>query len=352
VDIPATSDNIPGTLVLRDASGNLFAGQIAGDVTGNVTGDLTGDVTGNVTGDLTGNVTGNVTGDLTGNVTGNVTGTASAIADNTVTSSKIVDGSIVDADINASAAIGLTKLATGALPAAITVDSANIVSGTIVNEDISATADIALSKLATGALPTAITVASANLVDGTIVNADINDSAAIAGSKLADASITPVKLVQPYTLATAQTASGTTIDFSSIPSWVKRIKIMFSALSFNGAAHGLVRLGSGSLVTSGYVSGSNFLYGGTSSGNITSTAGCIVYMGSAANTITGTIDVSLLTANTWVASGVHVFDNNRSIQGFTAGKVTLSGALDMLRVMSSNGTDTFDSGDVNISYEG
>jgi hypothetical protein len=64
------------------------------------------------------------------------------------------------------------------------VDSATI--SNIVNAEIDASAAIALSKLATGALPTAITVASANLVDGTIVDADINASAEIAVSKLAD----------------------------------------------------------------------------------------------------------------------------------------------------------------------
>ena len=72
------------------------------------------------------------------------------------------------------------------------VDNATVTS--IVDADVSASAAIALSKLATGALPTAITVASANLVDGTIVNADINASAAIAGSKLADGGITAAKL--------------------------------------------------------------------------------------------------------------------------------------------------------------
>ena len=60
-----------------------------------------------------------------------------------------------------------------------------MVDGTIVDADVNASAAIALSKLATGALPTAITVASANLVDGTIVNADVSASAAIAGSKVA-----------------------------------------------------------------------------------------------------------------------------------------------------------------------
>lgn len=55
----------------------------------------------------------------------------------------------------------------------------------IVNANIDAAAAIALSKLATGALPTAITVASANIVNGTIVNDDVSGSAAIAGTKIA-----------------------------------------------------------------------------------------------------------------------------------------------------------------------
>lgn len=99
--------------------------------------------------------------------------------------SAISPGEIVNADISASAAIALSKLATGALPTAITIASANIVNDSIVDADVNSAAAIALSKLATGALPSAITVASANLVDGTIVNADINASAAIATTKLA-----------------------------------------------------------------------------------------------------------------------------------------------------------------------
>jgi hypothetical protein len=93
-------------------------------------------------------------------------------------------GVVNNAMVASDAAIALSKLATGALPAGITVASANIVNGTITNDDINASAAIALSKLATGALPTAITIASANIVDGTITNDDINASAAIALSKL------------------------------------------------------------------------------------------------------------------------------------------------------------------------
>lgn len=112
---------------------------------------------------------------------------------------------IVNADVSASAAIAHSKLATitagsvllgnaSAVPTAtalsgdVTVNSSGITAigaGVIVDADVSASAAIGLSKLATGALPTAITVASANIVDGTIVNADISGSAAIDISKLA-----------------------------------------------------------------------------------------------------------------------------------------------------------------------
>ena len=117
------------------------------------------------------------------------------IRDSQITSSKIVDGTIVDADINASAAIAQTKIATGTLPSGIQVASANIVDGSIVNADVSnsanidgskiADASIPVAKIASGTLPTNTKVVSANIEDGTILNADINASAAIAGTKIA-----------------------------------------------------------------------------------------------------------------------------------------------------------------------
>jgi urease beta subunit len=139
-----------------------------------------------------------------------------------VTSAKILDGTIVNADINASAAIELSKLATGALPTAITVASANIVNATIVNEDISASAAIALSKLATSTagniivydssgVPTAVTETGditisdtgvAAIASGVIVNDDINASAGIVDTKLATIS-TALKVSNSATTATS-----------------------------------------------------------------------------------------------------------------------------------------------------
>jgi hypothetical protein len=100
----------------------------------------------------------------------NVTGTVVTTGDSgTVTSAMIADGTIVNADINASAAIALSKFATGALPSGITVASANIVDGTIVNADISASAAIVDTKLDT--------ISTAGKVSGTaITSGDIATS--------------------------------------------------------------------------------------------------------------------------------------------------------------------------------
>jgi len=65
------------------------------------------------------------------------------------------------------------------------ITSAKIKNATIVDADISGSAAIAQSKIATGTLPSGVQIASANIVDGTIVNADVNNSAAIAGTKIA-----------------------------------------------------------------------------------------------------------------------------------------------------------------------
>ena len=105
------------------------------------------------------------------------------IIDGAVTSAKIRDNTIVNADINASAAIDNSKIADGLLKSGITVNSANIVDGSIVDADVNASANIqgsklandsvALTKLGGGTLPSDITVTSTNIQNGTIVDADI-----------------------------------------------------------------------------------------------------------------------------------------------------------------------------------
>jgi hypothetical protein len=168
----ATSANTASAIVARDGSGNFTAGTITADLTGTASAaTLAAAATALATGRTIA-----LTGDVTG-TTGSFDGTGNA----TMTSA-IAAGVIVDADINASAAIDKTKIAGTAITAADTgtVYSAMIADDTIVNADISSYAAIAYSKLDLNG-----TITSADIVDGTIVDADINASAAIALSKLA-----------------------------------------------------------------------------------------------------------------------------------------------------------------------
>ncbi len=145
---------------------------------------------------------------------------------------------------------------------------------------------------------------------------------------------------------TAVTASGTSVDFTSIPSWVKRITVMFSGVSTNGTSLVLIQIGSGSVTTSGYVSSCS-TNGGTSSSQ---TAGFIVNgRGDAANTIRGAVILTTLGSNLWVSNGAT--NSINSDVWSSGGTGSLSGTLDRVRITTVNGTDTFDAGTINILYE-
>jgi len=144
--------------------------------------------------------------------------------------------------------------------------------------------------------------------------------------------------------------SGTSIDFTGIPSWVKRITVMFNGVSTNGTSTYLVQLGSGSVVTTGYQSSGSGLAGAVAT--ITSTAGFVI---GNANLATGYHNgqavLSLISANTWVGNGIFYLLGNTQTN-FTAGvSPALAGTLDRIRITTVNGTDTFDAGSINIMYE-
>jgi hypothetical protein len=152
------------------------------------------------------------------------------------------------------------------------------------------------------------------------------------------------KIVRGTTVATT---SGTSVDFTSIPSWVKRITLIFQGVSTNGTSLKTVQIGSGSFTTSGYVSSSTFLGATVTTGN--STTGFFLYSNTAAEIISGIITIAAMGSNLWVASGTLKLSTTYSL--ILAGDVTLSGALDRVRLTTANGTDTFDAGSVNILYE-
>lgn len=187
----------------------------------------------------------------------------------------------------------------------------------------------------------------------TKITADTLNDGAVTTAKIVDANVTPAKLSQPMTQGAAQaTTSGTTKDFTGIPSWAKRITIVFSGVSTSGTSLLQVQIGSGSFTTSGYSSVATVTSttANTSSG-ATATSGFHIQGASAASTLFGKMELLNVSGNTWVAS--HTLGN----VGFTltangGGGITLAGVLDRVRVTTVNGTDTFDAGSVNILYEG
>ena len=153
------------------------------------------------------------------------------------------------------------------------------------------------------------------------------------------------------TLGTAVTASGTSVDFTGIPSTAKRITVMFSGVSTNGTSNWLIRLGtSGGVVTSGYAGAGS--YNGASNAGANSTAGFIFIIGGSAQLMHGSMAITLLDASTnrWVEQGI-LGDSSQAYCFFSGGSVALSGAIDRVRITTVNGTDTFDAGSINIMWE-
>ena len=181
----------------------------------------------------------------------------------------------------------------------------------------------------------------------------INGTGSITGISaggLPDATVTPADLSQPFTAGTAvASTSGTSIDFTGIPSWVKRITVMFNGVSTNGTSAYIVQIGSASFTTSGYAGSAGNLSSPSTFSSFTSGIPVIQAVNSS-STIRGIVTIANVTSNAWVATSVQSF-SDAAVISFGSSNVTLSGTLDRVRITTVNGTDTFDAGTINILYE-
>jgi hypothetical protein len=144
--------------------------------------------------------------------------------------------------------------------------------------------------------------------------------------------------------------SGTSIDFTGLPAWVKRITVLFNGTSLSSTADLLVQLGTGATptyTTSGYNSTSGLFTGGGNAVS-TSTAGFVVRVASAAGVTSGNMIINNVSGNIWVAGSTVKRDS--SSVSFGAGEVTLGAVLTAVRITTTS-TDTFDAGSINILYE-
>jgi hypothetical protein len=152
------------------------------------------------------------------------------------------------------------------------------------------------------------------------------------------------------TSGTAQAStSGTSIDFTGIPSWVKRVTVMFNNVSTNGTSEKLIQLihSSGTVVTSGYRSAAARL-NDVGLVEVTSTAGFLLAVTNATDDLYGSYVFTNLSGNIWtgVGSTTYTFGLVTSCGG-----VTIASTLTGIRITTVGGTDTFDGGSINILYE-
>lgn len=145
--------------------------------------------------------------------------------------------------------------------------------------------------------------------------------------------------------------SGTSIDFTSIPSWVKRITVMFNSVSTSGSSNLQIQLGdAGGIETTSYTSNCGSSGGGTqfvTGANITT--GFLLYnQTGAGSSFSCQVVFTNVSGNIWVGS-VCGIESGRVLAG--GGIKTTSDTLTQLRVTTINGTDTFDAGSINILYE-
>ncbi len=153
-------------------------------------------------------------------------------------------------------------------------------------------------------------------------------------------------------LETAVSVSGTSVEFTSIPSWVKRMTVLFVGVSTNSTNVYQVQLGSGSYTISGYAGG--FVTIGGTGANM-STGFSIANNVLAANLHHGAILITNVTGNTWSEFGNIAHSSASNILTASAGSIALGGTLDRLRIIASatgSPSDTFDAGTINLLLEG
>lgn len=188
-----------------------------------------------------------------------------------------------------------------------------------------------------------------------ISNDTANGSVTLKGQNVAgDKTITmpnlDCELAPRMQLGTAvASTSGTSIDFTGIPSWVKKVTVMFKGISTTGGSPIIIRIGtSNGIETSGYIS-SYDLYVTSPSVAFTSVGFVITDISTSAS-LHGSMSICNINGNDWVSTSMGT--TNTAGLALSAGSKSLSGTLDKVRITTVNGTDTFNAGMINILVEG
>jgi hypothetical protein len=205
-----------------------------------------------------------------------------------------------------------------------------------------------LSTLAQGA-------STAGILAGTYGGTGASLSPTTAGNTIFSTDGTNWSSTQKIVQGTAvASTSGTSISFTALPAWVKRITIEFQGVSTSGSSNLLCQLGTGATptyTTSGYLGSTSSVTTGSTTSAALNSAGYILTIGpAAAYALHGALTLFNFTGNTWVAT-LAAGRSDAAVSYFGGGSIALGAALTAVRLVATNGTDTFDAGSVNILYE-
>lgn len=192
-----------------------------------------------------------------------------------------------------------------------------------------------------------------------IINALTEDTSPDTGNDFVvtyDASASGPKKVKIQNLSTSvtvgtpvATTSGTEVNINtSLPAGIKRLEVPLAGVSTDGTDGYLIQLGTGgSFVTSGYASSN-----ATAGASTDSTAGfLIVRAPAAAKAYSGSLILTLENATNHTWSGICVMRAAGESACFGAGTITLSTAVDRVRITTTAGTNAFDAGEANVAYQ-
>lgn len=215
---------------------------------------------------------------------------------------------------------------------ATTIKAGNTTGGTSVASDGTGILEL---KTGSGSGTTALTL-------------DASQNATFAGSITSSTGTT-----YPIVSGTAITLTDQTApEFTGIPSWVKRITVMFNLVNTSGSSVPLIQLGtSSSYVTSGYSTAATRLQDSSAVSVGASTSGFYINSTSSSNALSGSMVITNISGNVWVAQGSFASTISGNFVFTSAGRVDLfSAALTRLRLYI-DGTQFFDNGSFNILYE-
>ena len=244
-----------------------------------------------------------------------------------------------------SVVISKATVSAGAFTGTLTSSNATITGGTITG-----ITDLAVADGGTG---------QSSYTDGQLLIGKTTGNTLVKGTLTAGTGISVTNGDGSITIAatgitnkTAQAStSGTSIDFTSIPAGTKRIVVMFAGVSTNGSSNVIIQLGdSGGIETTGYLAQAATIGGSTSVARYTN--GFNLDGGDAATVWHGSITLNLLDAATYTWTAVGNFGkSNGNACVLVSGSKAISAELDRLTITTANGTDAFDAGLINISYQ-